>query len=95
VKDKIKENTKIVSCEKSVSSKIDDEEIILNINKGTYYGLDPIGARIWDLIQDPVTVDALVNRLLEEYDVGREQCLEDVLALLHDMCDEELVDVVE
>jgi len=81
----------LFASDEQVSSKVADEEVILNLENGTYYGLDPIGARIWDLIQEPVAVKSLVDRLLEEYDVDRDQCLEDVLALLRDMHDEGLV----
>jgi hypothetical protein len=84
-------DTIVFASDEQVSSRVADEEVILNLENGTYYGLDPVGARVWDLIQEPTSVKDLVDRLLEEYEVDRDQCLEDVLALLQDMHDEGLV----
>jgi hypothetical protein len=66
----------VVSCD------LDGEVAILNMNDGIYYGLDPIGARIWDLIQNPIALGNILEIILEEYDVKYDQCKEDVLELI-------------
>ena len=83
----------VVAEKDNVSSKVADEEVILNIKNGTYHGLDPIGAHIWSLIQAPTSVGALVEHLTDHYEVGREQCMRDVANLLRDMEENGLVEI--
>ncbi|AEN73807.1 hypothetical protein Rhom172_1894 [Rhodothermus marinus SG0.5JP17-172] len=77
--------TVVVASPEQVSSKLGEEVVILNLRNGVYYGLDPIGTRIWELIQEPRSVRQVCEVLLEEYDVTFEQCAEDVLALMRDL----------
>lgn len=89
----INEEMVIAASDEQVSSRVADEEVILNLKNGSYYGLNPVGARIWELIQEPMTVAALIEQLVEEYEVTPEQCREDITALLHEMQEEGLVEV--
>jgi len=70
-----------------VSSDIDGETVMMSIEKGEYFGLDSVGSRIWELIENPIEVNRLIELLLEEFEVDREQCQADTfefLNLLHD-----------
>jgi hypothetical protein len=77
-----------------VTSDIDDEKVMMSIEKGSYYGLDPVGSRVWELIEKPVRVSDLVDTLLTRYDVDRETCEADVAAFLHEL-EEDGIIVVE
>lgn len=65
-----------------VSSQIEGESVILNIKSGTYFKLNEVGSRIWELVEKPVTISALVEAVLSEFDVVAEQCQADVLNLV-------------
>jgi len=75
-------SSRVVAGQAQVSCDLGGEAAILHLTSGTYYGLDPIGARIWTLLQQPVAVRALRDRLLAEYDVAPERLERDLLALL-------------
>ena len=45
--------TMIVVSKEQASAALGDEAAILNLKDGVYYGLDPVGARIWKLVQTP------------------------------------------
>lgn len=62
-----------------VSCDMAEEEVVLNVRNGVYYGLDTIGATIWKLVQSGMTVDQVVNAVTSEYDVDREQCANDLI----------------
>jgi len=90
----------MISCDSVVVASIDqisadlaDEAAILNLKSGTYYGLDPVGARIWRLIRDPHTVADIHSMIVAEYDVDVDQCASDVLKFVHQLAAEGLVDV--
>ncbi|NLD64883.1 MAG: PqqD family protein [Bacteroidales bacterium] len=75
-----------------LSNKIDDELVLMSPTAGFYYSLDPVGSRIWELLSEkPSTVDELADRLMEEYEVDRETCLNDVLAFIDDMAARKLI----
>lgn len=76
----------IVSVTKDqVSCSLGAEAAILNMKAGIYYGLNPVGAEIWKLLQTPRTVSEIQEFLLREYDVEPERCQSDLLALLQDL----------
>lgn len=68
-----------------VASDIDDEKVMMSVEKGEYFGLDPIGSRVWELIEKPVKVGDLIDALLQKYDVDRETCEHDVLVFLQEL----------
>jgi hypothetical protein len=63
-------------------SKIDEEVVIMSIANDRYYGLDPIASRVWELLREPLSLDELCGRLMEEYEVSPEVCRADTLELL-------------
>lgn len=68
-----------------VSCDLDGEAVILQLGSGIYYGLDPVGASVWNLLQEPRPVHSIRDVLLAEYDVEPERCERDLLALLHQL----------
>ena len=48
-------------------SKIDDEVIIMSIEADSYFGLDPVGSRVWELLEQPATMDELVRQLVQDF----------------------------
>ena len=75
--------TSVVSrSPETLSNTVDDETVLLNTVKSSYYGLGPVASRVWEALAEPVQVDAMIGRLLAEYDVSRDQCERDVLVFL-------------
>ncbi len=83
----------VVASEEHVSAELDSESVILSLKNGTYYGLDPLGAHIWELIQKPRQVLEVRDAILSEYDVSAEQCETDLIALLDQLESEGLIEV--
>lgn len=86
--------TSVVSATKDqVSCDLAGEAVILNLSSGEYFGLDPVGARVWSLLQEPTSVKAIRDILLEEYDVEPDVCESDLLALLREMAAQGLIEI--
>ncbi len=83
----------IVAGSQQVSCELAGEAVILHLDRGMYYGLDPVGARIWNLIQEPRRIVDVRETLLAEYEVDRDRCQADLLALIRDLRAEGLIDV--
>lgn len=76
-----------------VSCNLGDEAAILNLKNTVYYGLNPVGARVWNLVQQSRSVSEIRDALLEEYDVVAEQCERDLLELLEKMREQGLIEI--
>ena len=66
---------------------IDGELVMLDVENGMYFGVDGSGVRMWELLAEPITPDAIGGRIADEFDVAPEQAREDALAFcvrLHD-----------
>ena len=77
-----------------VSTEIDGEVVLMDIEKGTYFGMNLTLSHIWKLIENPVSVSAICAKLTEEYDVAPEACMADLLESLGALKKENLVEVV-
>ena len=72
---------------------VGDETVILDLASGTYYGLDSVGARIWQLMTEGQTLAQVCETMLAEFDVSREDIERDVLALVQTLLEKQLVSV--
>ena len=86
-------DTTVVAGTDHVSTTVDGETVLLNTNRGTYQGLSGVGPRVWELIQEPTAVEAVVDTIAAEYDVERERCARDVRSFLGDLVDERLAEI--
>ena len=75
------------------ASDLDGEKVMMDLEKGQYFMLNPIGSRIWDLINEPISVRRLVSLLREEYDVSEDECLEGVKDFLHELHHSNLLNI--
>lgn len=89
------QSAKVVVAKHQVSSDLAGEAVILNLKAGVYYGLDEVGARVWNLLQEPRTVAELCDLLRQEYQVDPERCQADLLALLQGLAREGLVEICD
>jgi len=84
---------RIVASQDQVSCDLAGEAAILNLTSGVYYGLNPIGARIWNLIQEPKTLNEINETILREYDVDSGRCEADVRALVNHLAEQGLIEI--
>lgn len=80
-------------AEEVVAKMVGDELVLLDYEREVYYGLDPIGARIWELLSTS-TLSEIIDTLLGEYDVTREELAADVEALMKELETSGLVKIV-
>ena len=85
---------KITIPSQVIARRVGDETVILDLASGTYFGLDPIGARIWQLIGEGKSLGEICEALLAEYEVSREQLQGDLERLLQEMGGKGLISLV-
>ena len=65
--------------------------VMMDIMTGKYYNLGEIGGRIWALLEEPMTLSALIKKLTDEYDVSAERCRADMLPFLEKLLERGLL----
>jgi hypothetical protein len=81
----LSDTTTIVMSPDVRASALGSEYVLLNLQDGTYYGLDDVGGEVWKLVQTPVTIAEICSAIAAEYDVETDRCHRDILQLVHDL----------
>ncbi|PYZ94646.1 PqqD family protein [Salipaludibacillus keqinensis] len=79
--------------EGNIVSDMDGEKVMLSVNNGKYYNLGVMGGEIWDMLHQPISIELIVEELLNRYDVDYEQCKHQVLTFLDKLRDESLIEI--
>ena len=91
----ISENSIVSASAGVVSCDLVGSAALLNMRSNIYYTLNAVGSRVWDLIQQPKSVSAICADILARYEVDAKRCHDDVIALLRDLNDAGLIEIVE
>lgn len=88
---KIDRDSVVVAAKEQVSRNTGRETVVAGLRKGRYYALSDVGARVWELVQQPIAARDLQQVITQEYEVPPERCEADLLRLLSDLADEQLI----
>ncbi|KAF5049244.1 Coenzyme PQQ synthesis protein D [anaerobic digester metagenome] len=77
----------VVSCD------LGGETAMLDMKEGIYYGLNEMGAIIWEYIQKPITLQEIVDKILADYEVDEETCYVDLVELVEEMLNNGLIEI--
>ena len=72
---------------------IGDELVALDASAGNCFGFNQVATSVWRRLAEPKTFDQLRDDLLNEYEVSREQCSNELRDLLDDMTAKGLVEL--
>ncbi|MEV7398555.1 PqqD family protein [Aeromicrobium sp. NPDC092404] len=67
------------------------ETVLLDQASEEFFGLDGVGARLFELLSEPSTIDTVADVLVEEYDVERAVLASDLLGLASELVERGLV----
>lgn len=70
---------------KTISGRLHDELVMMDLDQGKYFSLNSVATRIWELLERPMLPVELTNVLVEEYEIGVDQCREEVDDFLAEM----------
>jgi hypothetical protein len=85
--------SKFVVSPHAMSRTIGEETVILDLESGTYFGLDPVGARMWQILEEGKSVGEARDAIFDEYEVERDRLEADLLTLAAELAERKLVTV--
>ena len=74
-----------------VFTELDGEAVLLDVQRGTYFGLDPVGTRVWQSLVEHGSARPVLASLLEEFDVAPETLEQDIIQLLGELTANDLI----
>ena len=89
----IEMNSTVEQTPGQIVSDMNGEKVMLSVANSRYYNLGVIGGDIWEIIKDPITIEKVVNKLLEKYDVTQEECQNQVQSYLLTLKKEGLIKI--
>jgi coenzyme PQQ synthesis protein D (PqqD) len=84
--------TRVRVSAQHASCDLHGQVVILDLQKGFYYGLEEIAARIWHLLEQPRKVLEIRDAIAAEYDVTPQRCEQDLLAFLDNLDEAGLIE---
>lgn len=91
----VEEDSTVVATDGVTAADLGGEAVIFNAESGVYFGLNGVGAAVWELVDHPRPVREVVEALLQEYEVAPDRLRQDVVAFLREMEVQGLVQVRE
>lgn len=74
-----------------VSTRLGDEMVMMDIEKGNYINLNRTALVIWEQISNPLSVSKLITYLVDRFDIEYTLCRDETLCCLNEMYIQELV----
>jgi hypothetical protein len=74
-----------------VFRELDGEAVILNLESGMYFGLDPIGTRIWRLVEENGSLRAVWEAMQREFEAPGDTLRSDLLTFINELSAKGLV----
>jgi hypothetical protein len=78
----ISEKSIVSRSEDLLEASMEDSLALMSIEKGSYYGLNPVGKEIWENIDKPISVINLIDLLLTKFNIDKETCQKETIAFL-------------
>ena len=78
-------DTVLRRAEPIMHTNLGDKAVMMDLERGSYYGLNGVGARIWALLEQPASLGQICDRLVEEYEVEPDECRQAVTAFADDL----------
>lgn len=86
IKEKFKDiNRRWKYTGQGIFSNVGGEVVILNLSTNHYYGLNETGTIIWESIEDEPNIQDLIDKVMAEYEIDKEACLNDVQSILQQL----------
>lgn len=79
---KVSLDQRVRISEDVVFRELEGETVLLNLASGTYFGLDAVGTRLWQLLGEHQTLQPVFDHMLEEFDVDADTLRADIVALV-------------
>jgi hypothetical protein len=87
-------DARVAAGEDVLSREVEGDTVLLSMAQAEYFGLNPTGTRIWQLLQEPRSIRDVCQSLIAEFDIESDVVEKDVLSVVTDLIAHRLVRIV-
>ena len=85
--------SRLVRPQETIATEIDREIILMDIEAGSYYGLEGPARSVWEALSSPISYGQLLDKITAEYEIDYAECSKDLQSFLQDLVDQGLLQV--
>src|SRR4051794_27487063 len=86
-------DSRVRPSDKTLFRNVEGEAVLLGLGVGSYFGLDPVGTRIWELIAERALLRDVLSGMIAEFEVDSARAEADLLKLVHALLAKDLVEI--
>lgn len=90
-KEQITLQTVVIQKKEMYLTDLDEDKVMMDLDSGNYYALNSVGAAIWEAIEEATTVESVIQKLMDEYEVEQEVCTMQVINYLQSLYETDLI----
>lgn len=80
-----------INSDRVVWRSIEGEIVVLNLDTGYYYSLNPVGSLIWQLLSDNKDTSKIIEKISQDYNIALARAKKDLNELISDLKKEKLI----
>jgi len=84
-------DSRIVRDSDLIAADMDGEVVMMSMQRGEYFGLNPVGSRIWELLESPIQIGDLCAQLEREFTIDTARCRAEVLTFTRELLEHGLI----
>ena len=77
--------------DQAIANSVGEEMVVLHLTNGTYFGLDPVGALLWEALAKGEPPRAACDAILDRYEVDRATVEDDLRQFLGELAEGDLI----
>ena len=78
-----------------LSSRMDQDTVMMHPESGKYFSLNPVATRIWEMLETPMSFEQIVETLLNEFNVSPEVCNKETREFIKTLIEKDIIEVKE
>jgi hypothetical protein len=77
--------------DQAIANRVGDEMVVLHLANGTYFGLDPVGALLWEGLTSGNLPSEVCDKILGSFEVDRDTAEDDLRSFLSELAESDLI----
>ena len=74
-----------------IQSKIGEDVVMLDMESGFYFGLNSVASVIWKMMEQEISFDLMIERLMGTFNVERSLCESDTKELIDQLLEKKII----
>lgn len=74
-----------------VSAEMDGDLVMMSLANGAYYGISGVGPRIWELLEQPISIAEIIKVITHEFEVDTARAQVDAITFAEQLVEMKLV----